>query len=183
LSNLLQTTPQHFGFGSASGTGQTIGFSSIGAIIDLDLRSPTLVAGQSWEPEAEMPYEWHHVAHTLDRVSLAQRLDVARRIVAALLTAPPTSPIHTGHLLVVATEDGGVRKVIDLGTMSQVLVADTLRLSNRADINLDGAVTQADLDIALLDLLAPATYARGDVNLDGWVTTADIDIVLAAMGA
>lgn len=50
------------------------------------------------------------------------------------------------------------------------------------DVNLDGVVDQADLDIAEANLGQPGGWADGDVNGDGVVDAADIAIIEAALG-
>ena len=52
------------------------------------------------------------------------------------------------------------------------------------DANLDGTISQADLDAVLLNWGdAAGTWARGDFNADGWIGQADLDAVLLNWGS
>lgn len=46
------------------------------------------------------------------------------------------------------------------------------------DLNFDGSVNSADLQIMLFNLNKPGTYVQGDINFDGVVNSADLQIML-----
>jgi hypothetical protein len=177
----LVALPDQYAFGSGYPLAAPLDFLDVAAIVEVDLRTVSLLPGQAWESGADAPNEWRHIAHQASHVSLAQRHAIAHQIYVAFDLGNPSAPIPAGHVLVALTEDGGASYGIDLGTVYDIVVLDTLRLGHPADIDMNGAVTTEDLDIVLEDLTAPSTEARGDVNLDGWVTDEDLDLVLAAM--
>lgn len=178
----LVALPDQYGFGTGFPAATPVDALDIGAFVQLDLRTIPLLPGQTWGSLAVPPYEWHHVAHTLPNVSLAQRAQIAEQLIIALDLLNPSAPPVLGHIIVGATLDDGTTRSVDLGTVAEILTLDTLRLSQPADIDMNGVVDDADLDIVLYDFNFPASYARGDVDLDGWVTQADVDIVTAALG-
>jgi hypothetical protein len=76
----------------------------------------------------------------------------------------------------------------DWGGEPLSLVSDDYRelivkLAYVGDVNLDGRVTEADLQNVIAHLNQPGTWLDGDVNGDGMVTIADYNLVLLHMGA
>jgi hypothetical protein len=65
--------------------------------------------------------------------------------------------------------------VIDQNDVTELV--QTILGTSMGDVNLDGQVTQADLDIANAHLNQAGGWATGDVNGDGVVTSADIAII------
>jgi hypothetical protein len=180
-AELISVHTDQFAFGGAFSTPSTLTLADVAGVVQVDLRTVPLVQGQRWEPAAEVPREWRYCAHMAAKVSLAQRVQIGEQINQAFDLGVPGAPVPSGHVLVALTQDGGTSRVIDLGTVYDIVLYDTLRLTQPADVDMNGIVNGADLDIVLEDLTQPATEARGDVNLDGWVTNQDVELVLAAM--
>ena len=69
--------------------------------------------------------------------------------------------------------------IIDQADINELVV--TILGTQIGDVNLDGSVTQADLDLANANLNTAGGWARGDMNGDKFVDAADIAIISAAL--
>jgi hypothetical protein len=69
--------------------------------------------------------------------------------------------------------------IIDQADITELVV--TILGTQVGDVNLDGSVTQADLDLANSFLNTAGGWARGDMNGDKFVDAADIAIISAAL--
>jgi T5SS/PEP-CTERM-associated repeat protein len=99
-------------------------------------------------------------------------------------TGTSLSPLYPAALapvdnnLLHATDWNGL-PISDGSGFDQVMVKYTYL----GDTNLDGQVTDADLDNVIAHMGQPGTWFQGDVNLDGTVTLADFEIVEQHLGA
>lgn len=147
-----------------------------GPVVDL-VDVSTIIEVRLGPPSSETEEEWRYFGNVIDELSLTERLDIAE----VILDIDAEDPI-TGRVFLMVKQADGSGVAVDVGTLADIISLDTLGILNPADINLDGVVTEADLEIVEADMLREFQLgAPGDVDVDGNVTQADLDLVAAAM--
>lgn len=102
-------------------------------------------------------------------------------MVLAQLDPEGIGEVPFGRVVLTIVDASGHYTNIDLGENEEMDAQDLFRTAHGSDIDLDGVVTERDLEIVLEDMASGYWHPRGDVDLDGLATEADLAIVAENM--
>lgn len=167
--------PDQYGLGHGMPDPIEVDLLDVALVIEADLRLPEIDAPPEWGPG---PHEYMYEAGTAQGISLTERTRIAEMIIADLGLTDPSTPEPTGRILLACMEDGDATRIVDLGTIQEIMAWDTLRLSMPADVNMDWIVNEADVAQVQEAIGQAGTGSPWDLNLDGWVDDLDLAFVL-----